>query len=193
MQQISEARSGQQRNPPAMPSRRGQGRNGAAAQRPTASLVHRMPGRARFRVAGKRNDQDYFNAIADRLRETPGVTTVDTNARTGSVLVHHNGALEEIVQEIFGNSELGKLVDFVLTAPPIAHRLRSEIRVLDNAVKRLSGGDLDVGTVASLGLLGLAAIQLVFGMQVSGSVSLAWYASELVRRSSSHNTGTPPG
>jgi len=193
MQQINDARSGQQRHPPAMSPRRGQGRNGAAVQRPRASLVHRMPGRARFRVDGKRNDQDYFNAVADRLRETPGVTSVDTNATTGSVLVHHDGALEEIVQEIFGNSELGNLVDFVLTAPPIARRLRSEIMVLDNAVQRFTGGDLDLGTAASLGLLGLAAIQLVFGMQVSGTVSLAWYASELVRRSSSQSMGTPPG
>ena len=185
MQQINQARNGQQRNPPAIRSGRGEGRNGGWSQRPTASLVHRMPGRARFRIDRKRNDQDYFSAVADRLRETPGVTRVDTNATTGSVLVHHDGPLDDIVEEIFGNSELGNLVDFVLTAPPIAHRLRSEIMVLDNAVQRFSGGDLDLGTVASFGLLGLAAVQLVFGMQVSGTVSLAWYASELVRRSSS--------
>lgn len=193
MQQISEARGGQQRNTPAVPSTRGQGQNGHSAQRPKASLVHRMPGRARFRIDRKRNDQRYFDSVADRLRDMPGVTHVETNASTGSVLVHHEGNLDNILDKMFGNSELGKLVEIVLTSPPVARRLRSEIEVLDNAVQRFSGGDLDLGMVASFGLLGLAALQLFVGLQVSGAVSLAWYATELARRSSSGEpVGTPP-
>lgn len=191
MQQINEARSGQQRNTPAVPSTRGQ--NGHSAQRPKASLVHRMPGRARFRIDRKRNDQGYFNSVADRLGDLPGVSRVETNASTGSVLVHHEGNLDNILDEMFGNSELGRLVEFVFTAPPVARRLRSEIMVLDNAVQRFSGGNLDLGMVASFGLLGLAALQLFVGLQVSGAVSLAWYATELARRSSSGQpAGAPP-
>ena len=193
MQQINEARGGEQRNTPGVPAVRGQRQNGASAQRPKASLVHQMPGRARFRIDRKRNDHRYFDAVADRLRETPGVTDVETNPGTGSVLVHHEGPLDDILNEMFGNSRLAELMEIVLTAPPVAHRLKSEITVLDNAVQRWSGGDLDLGTVASFGLLGLAAVQLVVGLQVSGAVSLAWYAAELVRRSSSGQPiGTPP-
>jgi len=192
MQQINEARSGQQRSAPALRSAQGRG-NGGSAQRPKASLVHHMPGRTRFRIDCKRNDPGYFDSVADRLRQMPGVTRVDTNSHTGSVLVQHEDHLDDLLGAIFGDSELAKLLDFVLSAPPIAQRLRSEITVIDNVVQRFSGGDLDLGTVASFGLLGLAALQLVVGLQVSGAVSLAWYAAELVRRSSKGEPiGTPP-
>jgi hypothetical protein len=192
MQQINEARSGERRNMPALLSTRGEARNGVSAQRPKASLVHRMPGRARFRIDRKRNDNGYFDSVADRLRATPGVTGVETNPNTGSVLVHHEGPLDGILDEMLGNSELGQLVEFALTTPPVARRLKSEITVLDNTVQRWSGGDLDLGMAASFGLLGLAAVQLFVGLQVSGAVSLAWYAAELVRRSNSGEAiGTP--
>ena len=192
MQQIDEARSGQQRNPPALRSARGRGK-GDAAQRPKASLVHHMPGRTRFRIDRRRNDKGYFDAVADRLRQMPGVTRVDTNSHTGSVLVQHEDHLDNLLDTIFGDSELAELLELVLGAPPIAQRLRSEITVIDNVVQRFSDGNLDLGTAASFGLLGLAALQLVVGLQVSGAVSLAWYAAELVRRSSKGEPiGTPP-
>ena len=192
MQQIDEARSGQQRNTPSLRSAHGRGKGGSA-QRPKASLVHHMPGRTRFRIDRKRNDQGYFDAVADRLRQMPGVTRVDTNSHTGSVLVQHEDHLDNLLDTIFGDSELAELLELVLGAPPIAQRLRSEITVIDNVVQRFSDGNLDLGTAASFGLLGLAALQLVVGLQVSGAVSLAWYAAELVRRSSKGEPiGTPP-
>jgi hypothetical protein len=76
----------------------------------------------------------------------------------------------------------------------VARRLRSDIVVVDDALQKFSGGDLDLGTVASFGLMGLAAVQLVTGTQISNAVSLVWYAAELLRRSSSGEPmpGKPP-
>lgn len=183
---------------PRVQTQRANGRNGSAhmphASHPSqAHLIHRMHGRARFRIRAHRNDPDYFDSLADRLRRVPGVSNVETNATTGSVLVQHDGSLDDFAAAISDDSQLGKLVEFVLQSPPVSHRLSAEISVLDDAVQRFSGGELDLGTVASFGLLGLAGIQLFLGRQLASAVSLAWYAAELIRRSSSGEPiGRPP-
>ena len=168
-------------------------RHNGSAPSPKAHLIHRMHGRARFRIRGHRNDQGYFDTVADRMRRVPGVRDVDTNATTGSVLIQHEGGLDEVVEAMMGDSELGKLIEFVLQSPPVANRLRTEIMAMDNAVQRFSGGNVDLKTVASFGLLGLAGAQLFLGLQIAGAVSLTWYAAELIRRSSKGEpVGTPP-
>lgn len=190
MQQIREARNGAGQESPA----RRRGTNGVAQHRPRATVVHQMAGRTRLRIPDKRRDQPYFDQVADRLRELPGVTQVEANATTASVLIEHEQNLDDLAEAISGNSGLASLVGLVLETPPVAQRLRSEIMTLDDEVQRLSGGKFDLGTVASFGLLGLAAVQLVMGQQLASAVALCWYAAELVRRSSSGEPiGTPPG
>lgn len=168
-------------------------RHNGSAPSSKAHLSHRMNGRVRFRVRGHRNDHEYFDSLAGRIRRAPGVSNVETNATTGSVLVQHEGVLDDLLTALTSDAELGKLVDFVLESPPIADRLRAQVTAMDGAVQRFSGGNVDLGTVASCGLLGLAGAQLFLGLQIAGAVSLAWYAAELIRRSSNGQPiGTPP-
>lgn len=168
-------------------------RHNGSAHSPKAHLIHRMRGRARFRIREHRDDQDYFDSLADRIRRAPGVSDVQTNATTGSVLIQHDGGLDEIMEALMGDSELGKLIEFVLQSPPVANRLRAQVVGMDAALQRSSGGNVDLATVASFGLLGLAGAQLFLGLQIAGAVSLTWYAAELIRRSSNDQPiGTPP-
>lgn len=118
---------------------------------------------------------------------------VETNATTGSVLVQHDGGLDEVIEAMLEDSERGKLIEFILQSPPAADRLRAQIAGMDGALQRSSGGNIDLATVASFGLLGLAGAQLFLGLQIAGAVSLTWYAAELIRRSSyGQSIGTPP-
>jgi hypothetical protein len=192
MQQLADI-AHQQNHSPQNSRRQKRSRHKGSAHATKAHLIHRMDGRARFRIREHRNDQDYFDSLADHMRRVPGVRDVETNASTGSVLVQHDGDLDEVLEAMMGDSELGKMLDFVLQSPPVANRLHTEITAMDNAVQRFSGGQLDLGTVASFGLLGLAGVQLLLGRQLASAVSLAWYAAELIRRSSNGEPiGTPP-
>jgi len=168
-------------------------RQNGSAHPPKANLIHRMHGRARFRVRGHRGDHEYFHSLANRIRHVPGVRNVETNATTGSVLVRHEGGLDDVVEAMLADSDLGKMILFVLHSPPAANRLRTEITAIDNAVQRFTDGELDLGTLASFGLCGLAGVQLLSGQHLAGAVSLCWYASELIRRSSNAQPiGAPP-
>lgn len=192
MQQAADIAHQQNHSPKNSHLQKGSRHNGSAHS-PKAHLIHRMHGRARFRIREHRNEQDYFDSLADRMRRVPGVTNVETNATTGSVLVQHDGGLNEVIEAMLDDSELGKLIEFVLQSPPVANRLRAQIVGVDGALHRSSGGNIDLATVASFGLLGLAGAQLFLGLQIAGAVSLTWYAAELIRRSGDgQSIGTPP-
>lgn len=55
----------------------------------SAFVVHELFGRLRLRIPEKRKDGAYFAELAERLSECPGVTRVESNALTGSVLLLH--------------------------------------------------------------------------------------------------------
>jgi hypothetical protein len=149
--------------------------------KPRAYPVHHMPGRTRLRVRARRGDRAFFADVGARLRRLPGVSRVDVNPTTGSLLIHHSIPIKQLVSAALG-SDLGDLVDFVLSAPPVAQRLRAEVMQVDKGIRSYTGNELDLRTVAAIGLLAFAATQLLRGREAVSSVSLAWYAAELMTR-----------
>jgi hypothetical protein len=146
-----------------------------------AYAVHRLPGRVRFKIPSHRRKRRFFDELERRLRRLESVTDVKTNPETGSVLVEHKGEVADLARDAFG-SDIGELCELALSLPPVAKRLHSEVTSLDKTVQDLTGGEIDLGTLASMGLLALGALQLWRG-QPSTAVTLGWYATELLRRS----------
>jgi Heavy metal associated domain 2 len=145
-----------------------------------AHVVHSVPGRTRFRVRNRRHDRAFFQGIEQRLARVPQVESVAADPRTGSVLVHHRGSALDLLMAA-AETGLTELVD--LEEPePLALQLRAEIQLFDDLVRRSSSGQLDLSTVAMLGLFTLAAFQIVRGNHPLIGISLAWYAAELLRR-----------
>jgi hypothetical protein len=148
-----------------------------------AYAVHRLPGRVRFRIPSRRRDRAFFDGVEERLRRNSAITAVETNPETGSVLVHYTGETAALFDEML-DSDLGELIELVLGAPPVASRLRGEIAAIDRRIRQFTGGELDLGTLASFGLLAMAGWQLVLGRHPTRAVSLGWYATELLTRGS---------
>ncbi len=55
-------------------------------------VAHELPGRLRLRSSRLRRDPVLTEAMAARLRTSPGVLSVTVSPRTGSLLIHHDGA-----------------------------------------------------------------------------------------------------
>jgi hypothetical protein len=146
-----------------------------------AHPVHSIPGRTRFKISERRGDHIFFDEVAGRLRNCAGVSEVECNPLTGSVLIHHSGDIDGPPMRA-ALHRLDEIVELELAPPPIARRLRADAIGLDQAITRLSGGEFDLSTVAALGLLALAGGQLVSGAQPVIAITLAWYATELLRR-----------
>ncbi|HZS81974.1 MAG TPA: hypothetical protein VFA50_03840 [Stellaceae bacterium] len=158
------------------------------ASRAKAYAVHRVPGRIRFRVPERRGDAKFFGEVEQCLRRLDGVDHVKTNPVTASVLVHHQGEIADLARAAFGN-DVGKLVEIVLGSPPLARTVRTEIATIDETVRRVTNGEMDLATLASCGLLAMAAVHLLTGRQPVMAVSLGWYATELLRRSGAPDNG----
>ncbi|MDB5408266.1 MAG: uncharacterized protein JWL84_3178 [Rhodospirillales bacterium] len=151
-----------------------------------AYVVHSLPGRVRIKVPERRGDSDFFDDIKRRLERLDGVSHVATNPVTGSILVQHEGEIADLVMQALG-ADIGNLLELALHAPPVAQRLCLEMAAIDRNIKRVTAGELDLGTLASLGLLAMAAGQLLYRRQPAIAVSMSWYASELLRRSCDGN------
>ena len=149
--------------------------------RPRAYRVHSIPGRIRLKIPERRGDHAFFDEITDLLRGLSTGTQVDCNPLTGSLLLHHLGEIDDEPMQAALNA-LAEIVELELSSPPVAHRLRADVIEVDQSIQRYTRGALDLSTATALGLLTLAGIQLLRGQQPVIVISLAWYATELLRR-----------
>ena len=151
---------------------------------PSATLVHHIDGRTRFRVAEKRGDREYFARVSEKLEHCPGVFSVTVSEVTGSVLVFHEpievGVLASYARtfELFDSAEAGTEARMI-TRPPaeiVGHRLGQ----LDGWVRAQTGRSTDLRSVALTGLLSAALWQMLRGQILPEAVTLVWYALAMV-------------
>jgi hypothetical protein len=155
-----------------------------------AQIVHSIPGRTRLRIHNRRRDRAFFEDIESRVKRFPNVKRVESDALTGSILVHHTSSPVDLLMAA-GEEGLGELID--LEAPaPVAQLLRAEVAHFDEAIRQTTAGHLDLGTIAMFGLFALAGVQLIRGNQPVLAVTLAWYAAELLRRWEEHPPASKP-
>jgi Heavy metal associated domain 2 len=146
-----------------------------------AHRVHHLPGRTRFKIPERRGDHAFFDEISEQLRKFPSVRGVEANPVTASLLLHYSGDLDSEPMQAVLNA-LAEIVEPELSAAPVATRLRAEAVEVDQAIQRFTHGALDLSSATALGLLALAGVQLLRGQQPVIAISLAWYATELLRR-----------
>lgn len=128
---------------------------------PEAWLSHRCPGRARLKIGDHRGDEAYLAALSRRLAAAPGVTSVTANALTASLLIRHEGALDDILSYA-ADQDLVRLSDRPVYA-------RSEFSEPD---------EISLKGLATLAIFGLGVFQLVRGNVLgpaTGLFTLAWH------------------
>jgi hypothetical protein len=151
-------------------------------------IAHHLPERTRLRSPVLRKDRPACERLADALAAVPGVREVAIRPHTGSALIAHDRGLSI---GILVDAACGALaIDRVLAAgekpppdaevPPfssIARKLVLAVRELDRDIRRGSDGSVDLGTLATLGLLGAGAAGVVTSgkLQLPPWFNLAWW------------------
>ena len=64
----------------------------------TATITHHLPGRTRVRLEDACGDRAYFAQLRRQLSQLPGVESVRTNFRTGTVLLEHSSPLLQVAE-----------------------------------------------------------------------------------------------
>lgn len=147
----------------------------------SAFVIHELPGRLRLRIPERRGDAVFFAELAERLTECPGVTSVESNLLTGSLLLFH--ALETGMLEIARYSEQSALFRIepssATAAGTLSQRAVKGFDGLDRSLAAASGGLVDLQSGFLLLLLGLALYQLRQGRILAPAISLFWEAIKL--------------
>ena len=161
------------------------------ADLPEAMIAHVSQGRVRLKIPAKKRDADFFSRLRHLLAPLPGVERVEVNAVTGSVLVVHH--LNLTTREDFGviaaSSEASGLFalaphDRQTAAPrpvPLARSVAAGVAAVNDQVKDLTGGIVDVPTLALAALIAISIRQMREGVVFIPAISALWYASSLLK------------
>lgn len=139
-----------------------------------ADIVHRTPARFRVKIRGGKGNKPLLDRIVGELAQCEGVDSVQCNPITGTLLVSHKGAFEEIL-DYAEKRLLFTLVERNLKT--IAHVTLAAYGLLDSKIKRISGGELDLPQAAFITFIGTGIYQLARG-RVGGPTwhNAFWYA-----------------
>jgi hypothetical protein len=128
----------------------------AKTEASVAYVAHQLPNRTRINIPGHRRNGSALGAIAQRLREQPGVIAADVIELTGSIIIAHEVEPEVVFKCL---KDLG-LFDFADGENRARHRssIHSDINletVLFGALAALSLGQFVVAR-SSLSVVSLA-------------------------------------
>jgi len=165
-------------------------------------VVHRLPERTRLRSPVLRKTPAACTRLADALAAVPGVREVRIRPYTGSALIVHEAgvaldALTEVAcgaldgARLLAHGEPPPLSAAVPAFSSVRQKLAALARELDRDIRRSSDGSVDLGTLATLGLVGAGAAQVATSgeLPMPPWFNLAWWAYRTFM--TTHN-GAPP-
>lgn len=142
-----------------------------------ALLSSRAPGRLRFRVPSRRGDSPYFEALKTECAKLSGLKSVEVNPSTASLLLVFDPALELSPDAVAAEFDLKLMLSDRM---PLEKRVSRQVGLIDSNLRRLTGGELDLGGIAFLGCLAAGVYQVGAGNLAMPAWFVAfWYAMNL--------------
>jgi Heavy metal associated domain 2 len=150
---------------------------------PIAQVVHSVPGRTRIRIAERRHDAGYFETVGQRLSGYSGVSAVEANPLTGSVIVRHTNRLDALRSFAADNHlfalgperETNSMTPSTSPAPSASALAR-----LAPSLWATSSNFPDLRVLGFVALWGLGFMQLFRGQIAPPAVSLFWMGINLL-------------
>ena len=153
---------------------------------PKATVEHAMPGRLRVRIPELRHDASYFRSTVEKHAKHPEISALWANPVTASIVIQHQADLPAI-RDIATKSEVFDLQE----APSSSSALRSNGPTAQRPDGRSAQGrsssanenaaTLATGDAASIGLMGLGALQAMRGYAVGPASENFWNAFGALR------------
>lgn len=144
-----------------------------------AHVAHSLSGRTRLKVPNKRGDIEFFSLAGQWLSECPGVTQVEVNARTGSLLIRHTVPFPQIAA-FADDHNLFTLQADNESSGSISHQASANLAWVNTRLAQLSAGTLDLRSVLFLSLLVLCLVQIYRGQILIPAGALLWNMLQLL-------------
>lgn len=146
----------------------------------------------RLRIPSRKGDAGHFAAARERLSQCPGVEKFEVYSVTGSVLLLHQMEFHQLAR--FGTvNGLFSLESSDIMPKTINDKVVASFREFNGQFSQFTGNELDLPSIAFLGLVGLG----IYGLSIGNFVvpfwhTAFWYALSVVLNSRS-DAGRPPG
>ena len=133
-----------------------------------------------MRISAERNNEQFFVHAQESLKRCEGVSKVETNPLTGSILILHSSSIEEIKE--FAEREALFVIQKANNPAtrPLFEQVSTGLKSLDTRVADMTGGQINGKELALSGLLLVAAYQMVLGNFWPAGGTLVWYALTLL-------------
>ena len=148
-----------------------------------AYVAHAVPGRIRIKIPSKRGDAFYFATLEASLRNCPGLSSLQINARAASALVTFSGAGNLTVLSQF--AKRNKLFLLQNDDMPNMKTLRelafSGVNQVDHLITTGTRGHVDMQSIFFILFLGLGLQQLWRGQIMQPAIPMLWRALEILK------------
>jgi hypothetical protein len=138
---------------------------------PDAYISHQASGRIRVKIPSKKGDDRYFKNANTLFQQHKGIDRTEVNPLTGSILVIHSGNLTSVM-EFAETNNLFRLNGTNQT-PTVAVGIKTAFNDFNAQIKRFTGYELDIPTLAFLVLLAAGLYQISMG----NAGSIPWYTA----------------
>jgi Heavy metal associated domain 2 len=155
---------------------------------PSAYIKHQLPGRVRLKIPQKRGDFRYFDRIAELFTGCPGITQLQLNPPSASILICHAAKTDFLnIAEFAQTNGLFTIIEqpeeetFTIPYLPIPKLTSTGLNRVEESLMDFSQGRLDGRSLLFLALIGLAVRQMSRGHVLGAASSLLWYAFRILK------------
>ncbi|MFH1152998.1 MAG: hypothetical protein V1793_04195 [Pseudomonadota bacterium] len=152
---------------------------------PQATVVHRMNGRIRIRIAGVETGRElYFNGLSDALNKAFAYRSIRVNSVTGSLLLEDPDINLDAVAGYGLSRNLFRLETRTGSGPgSVARVARTQVRRIDSGIRKLTSGNLDMSGSVFVVLIIHAMREIMSGnLAVPSWFTALWFASTIYNR-----------
>ena len=139
---------------------------------PPALISHRTTGRLRVKIPSKKGDGAFFQSLKERFSILEGINAIEINPLTGSMLILHSSDERTIAGYALANN-LFMLQELGSSPAGLQRRISKAFVSIDSQLKSATSGEIDIGGLAFLVLMGFGIYQI----SVGNLTALPWYAA----------------
>jgi hypothetical protein len=152
---------------------------------PGAFICHQSPRRLRIKIASQKGNVEFFDQLQNTLARLQTFDRLEVNALTGSVLLVDKNLNVDHIAEHARDLRLFDLMDQNDSRSSITTQLVSNLGDLNNSIRRLTSGEIDLVGSLLLVLLISGLTELIRGnLRMPPWYTTFWYAFGLYKLAS---------
>jgi len=156
-----------------------------------AHIAHSCASRTRLSFPDLKGKPAELTALCDGAMKLKGVRQVEARPLTGSLIVTHDGSLEDLVRLA------KKAALFDVSVASEEHQVHADARAwqawIDQTLNETVGGGFDARALGAMAFFAIALRQLAAGRVMPPAATALWYALNLIAPSGQSGPGGPDG